>query len=491
MFGNTIEFDCQSIKIMKEKFSKIKNSGFVQAWKDILFSKFFPFITAAISLFCYYLGLDIVFIYYIGITGLIILLFLDDISPLITLLLFMCILISQENSPSNLSESSAYYFNPAILTQIFVLIGILSLALIYRVTLTCIKKQFSFSPIFWGLCAFSVVLLLNGLFSTDYNTKNLVYGLVMMLCFLGIFVALKDNLIMTDEAFERIALSLFALSIVLIFELLAAYFTVDGLYVDGNFYREKLTFGWGMWNTMGMMLLICLPAVFYLASKYKHGFIFTMFATVLFVAIWMSCSRQAMLASLLLYPICLIILLVKGTNCLANICIVICSLVAVAILLVSKDTILNYFKDLISKIVVNGELYGSGRVRLWEGGIEYFKSAPFLGVGFYSNLYKDFQDGFTGFSGMSFIPNMCHNTLIQLLSACGIIGLLTYLIHRVQTIISFFKNITFDRTFIALTILALLIVCLVDNHIFNIFPTIIYSILIAVLVASEKKTNKS
>lgn len=477
---------------MKEKFSKIKNNGFVQAWKEILVSRCFPFITAAISLFCYYLGLDIVFIYYIGIVGIMILLFLDDISPFVTLLLFMCILISRENSPSNLSTSSNYYFSPAILTQIFIVIGALSTALIYRIILTCIRRQFSISAIFWGLCAFAVVLLCNGLFSQNYTTKNLVYGLVMALCFLGIFTALKDNLSMTDEAFERIALSFFALSIVLIFELLVAYFTVDGLYVDGNFNREKLTFGWGMWNTMGMMLLICLPSVLYLAGKYKYGFIFTLFSIVLFVTIWMSCSRQSMLASLVLYPVCLIVLLVKGNNRFANICLVVCSFVAILILLlISRDTILKYFKDLISKIVVNGELSGNGRMKLWEGGIKNFKSAPFLGIGFYANLYTEFLDGFLGFSGMSLIPNMCHNTFIQLLSACGIIGLLTYLIHRVQTIISFFKNINFNRTFIALTIVALVGVSLIDNHIFNIFPTIIYSCLIAILVASEKKDNQS
>ena len=476
---------------MKEKFSKIKNSGVIKVLKNILTSKYFPFITAAISLLCYYLSWDIVFIYYICLTGLMIILFLDDISPMITLLLFMCILISLENSPSNLLESSNYYFSPAILVQIFIVIGALSLALIYRVVLCCIKKQFSLSPVLWGLCAFTVVLLCNGFFSSNYNPKNLVYGLVMVLCFLGIFIVLKDSIVMTNEAFERIALSLFALSIVLIIELLVAYFTIDGLYVDGIFYREKLTFGWGIWNTMGMMLLICLPSVFYLAGKYKYGFVFTLFSAFLFVAIWMSCSRQAMLGSLVIYPICLVVLLIKGTNRFANLCIVISSLVAISVLLlISRDTIFKYFKDLISKIMDNnGELTGNGRMSLWEGGIEYFKSAPFLGVGFYSNLYKDFQDGFTGFSGMSFIPHMCHNTLIQLLSACGIMGLLTYLIHRVQTVISFFKNINFNRTFIFLTILALVGVSLVDNHIFNIFPTIIYSCLIAVLVASEKITD--
>ena len=231
------------------------------------------------------------FIYYVGLVGLFILLFLDDISPVITLLLFMCILVSYENSPSNIMTDSDYYFSPAILAQVFIVIGALGAAIIYRVVLTCVKGQFSFHPVFWGLCAFAVVLLCNGFFSANYNPKNLVYGLVMALCFLGIFTVLKDNITMTDETFEKIALSFFALSVVLIVELLVKYFTTEGLYVDGAFHRERLTFGWGMWNTMGMMLLICIPASTYLAGRYKFGFIFTMFSAFLFVACWMSCSR--------------------------------------------------------------------------------------------------------------------------------------------------------------------------------------------------------
>ena len=81
---------------------------------------------------------------------------------------------------------------------------------------------------------------------------------------------------------------------------------------------------------------------------------------------------------------------------------------------------------------------------------------------------------------------MCHNTILQLLSSCGIVGLIAYLIHRTQTVISFFRKITLQRSFIALTILSILVISLFDNHIFNIFPTIIYGALTAIFEKSEK-----
>ena len=155
-----------------------------------------------------------------------------------------------------------------------------------------------------------------------------------------------------------------------------------------------------------------------------------------------------------------------------------------------RDSVFRHIKDLILQLVANGEITGSGRTSLWKGGFEYFKSSPVFGVGFYSDLYADYLGGFNGFSGMSFIPHMCHNTVIQLMSACGIVGLITYLVHRVQTVISFFRNVTYDRTFIALTMLSLIGLSLVDNHLFNIFPTIIYACLTAVLCASGKREKE-
>ncbi len=83
--------------------------------------------------------------------------------------------------------------------------------------------------------------------------------------------------------------------------------------------------------------------------------------------------------------------------------------------------------------------------------------------------------------------DMAHNTILEMMSACGIIGLLGYALHRVQTFICFFKNPTTERSFIALIVASLLINSLLDNHILNIIPTMVYSLLIAVLVKGQSK----
>ena len=78
---------------------------------------------------------------------------------------------------------------------------------------------------------------------------------------------------------------------------------------------------------------------------------------------------------------------------------------------------------------------------------------------------------------------MINNTIIQILSSCGIIGMIAYLYHRVQTIKLFFKNKNLEKTFIGLSILVLLLTSMLDCHFFNIGPTLFYSM---ALIFAEK-----
>ena len=82
---------------------------------------------------------------------------------------------------------------------------------------------------------------------------------------------------------------------------------------------------------------------------------------------------------------------------------------------------------------------------------------------------------------------MYHNTVFQLLGSCGIIGLAAYVFHRVQTVISFFKNPTLERVYIAVTIITLLVLNLLDNHLFYMLPTLVYSTLLAAYIKAEEK----
>ena len=468
---------------MNNFLQKAKENKFITTIERLLLGKFFPFVLIPISLLCYYLNLDIVMIYIIGILGTFIFIFLDDISPIVTVFLFMMLVVSDKNSTLIFGGTSGYYFKTANLVQIFLVIAVFSSSAIYRVVHNIVKKNFRVDAVFWSLCAFAVALLLNGVSAKDYVAKNLLYGFIMALCFCGIYAALKDSINVSKDSFLKIAYGFFAFGITVVIELGIKYITTENLIVGNTINRELLSFGWGIWNTIGTYIVLCIPFTVYIASKEKLGFIFVLASVVIFFAAVMTCSRQSIVGALISYPASLVLLFVKGKNRLKN---AIAMMIAVGILVVfllSYDyNIFKYFAELFKKIMINGEFSGNGRKRIWEEALEHFKSSPVFGAGFYVNTSA------SHYSGLGFIPKMMHNTFMQLLSSCGIIGFIVYLSHRVATGISYLKNITVERTYLAIVIVVFLMICLFDNNIFNIFPTIIYASLIAMLVASENKS---
>ena len=463
---------------------KAKENKVVKFLKNLLLSKFFPFILIPISLLCYYLSLDVVMIYIIGILGTLIFLFFEDTSPIVSVFLFMALLVTDKNSPLILDGKSDYYFQTANLVQIFLVISIFASAAVIRLIINIVKKKFEIEPVFLGLCAFAVALLLNGIFVKDYIAKNMLYGLIMALCFCVLYGALKDSIIVDSDSFLRIAYGFFAFGITLVIELVVKYIATENIVVGNTINRNLLTFGWGIWNTMGMYLVLCIPFTVYLAGKERLGFIFALASVVLFSAAIMSCSRQSIIGAVVVFPASLVLLFVKQKNKLKN---AIAMLIAVGILIVFLLTydynLFKYFAELFKKIMVDGEFSGNGRRRIWEEALENFKSSPIFGTGFYVSSSA------AHFSGLNLVPTMMHNTIMQILSSCGIVGLIAYLSHRVTTGISYLKNITVERTYLVFSIIGFLLICLFDNHLFNIFPTIIYACFIAVLVGSERKST--
>ncbi len=466
---------------MNKDTLKLNASKAAEIMRTVLSSKYFPFLTAAFTLASYYLGWDVALFYYIALTGISMLFLLDDITPVLHLFLFMSVSISLINTPSTSMGNSDYYHRPEIYIQIFTIVGLFIAAAICRLVKTVVKGKFKITPVFFGVCGFAFILIINGIFTADYKPKNLLFGFILAACILGIYSVFKDNVKLDANGFEKIAYSFIAFSILLLIELIVAYATTEDLFVNGTINRYNLIFGWGVYNTYGVMLLMCVPAPIYLAVHKRWGFVYTVYSFILFVALFFSCSRQTMVGGIVIYPLCIGMLFTKSKNRFANICVLL-GAATVGLILAGfyHEQVLNFFKAILENLIVDGELNGSGRTKIWREAIEYFKKSPIFGAGFFV------QFSYNGNSGLGFIPLMCHNTVLQLLSSCGIVGLIAYLIHRTQTVISFFRKITLQRCFVALSILSILIICMFDNHIFNIFPTIIYGALTAIFEKSEK-----
>lgn len=464
---------------MKNFFKTITAFRPPEKFKKALSSRVFPFVTAALSLLCHYLGWDLVFIYYLAFTSVAFMLFADDLTPLIANFLFMSVVVSQINSPSYLMKGAhpEFYTSPAVLAQFAAAVTLAVAVMAYRIAVTVKNKSFKITPAFYGLCALSFIFILNGLFSENYNPLSLLYGVFLAFFFLGIYTLLKDNLKGGKKQFENLSFAFVAFSITLIIQLAVKYATTENIIVNGVINKEALVFGWGIWNTMGMLLTLCIAPVVYLAGRYRHGYLFFIYAIIVTAAAIFSMSRQAMGGATLVFVISAVVLLVYGKNKLANGIITgVIALALIVVCIVFRQKILTLFDSVFATL--KG---GNGRFMLWEQAWKNFLSAPLLGTGFFSNVTAP------NFDGLEIVPEMYHNTVMQLLGACGILGFAAYAVHRTQTIKSFIANVNEERTYIAVLILGLLAMNLVDNHLFYLLPTLIYTSMIALLEATKTR----
>ena len=137
-----------------------------------------------------------------------------------------------------------------------------------------------------------------------------------------------------------------------------------------------------------------------------------------------------------------------------------------------------------------GEMLGSffndnGRYEIWRAGMDKFFSAPVFGVGFFG-----FDSG--SFLTAEFLPNMAHQTVVQLLAAMGVFGLLAYAFYRGATLVPFFKRPSICKTMLLLSVLVLLGESMLDNFIFYFLPTLHYTVTLAVVfIIRDSEENKT
>lgn len=462
---------------------KTKNR-LISAVLGVMNSDMYPFVNAAVFTLLYYLSLDIVALYYLALSIIFAMLFCDDLTPFFSQVIFVNFVVSYNNSPSSVSGGSGYYLNPVIYVQIFALIFLCASAVIYRLALAISQKRFNLNGVSVSLIIFACSLLLSGAFSDDYSGIDFFYGFALAFFFCIINFVFNGNAKTDGVNVKKICLAFVALSAMLLVQLSIKIVTNFGAIIqDGVIQKSGFTFGWGIWNTMSMYLVISIPPIFCLACREDKGYLYFIYAIAVFVAVFVVSSRQGMLGAVLIFPICLFMLLKYGKNRTVNIAI---TLVFAGLVLIFVgcffDSVKKMFSGVLSQLFnSDGNLSGSFRVELFGVAIENFITSPIFGVGFEAPTKYAIE--FVGLNGI--IPLMYHNTVAQLLASCGVVGIAAYCHHRFQTIKSLIKNRSLERAFLALSVAALLLLNLFDNHLFYFFPTMIYSSLIHYITGKE------
>ena len=130
-------------------------------------------------------------------------------------------------------------------------------------------------------------------------------------------------------------------------------------------------------------------------------------------------------------------------------------------------------------------LDSNNRFLLYYHGCKQFLQFPVFGGSFFPIDYTPY-DWSSVASFSSIFPPRWHNTVVQLLASTGIAGLAAYGFHRFQTVKMYLKNRTTENTYLAFSILVLLLTSLLDCHFFNFGPVLFYSIALAFIECAPK-----
>ena len=396
----------------------------------------------------------------------------NDFLPAAPLFLFGYILPSAQNNPGK--NEASLFSSPWFFALAATVILCLTVFVIrnFKKILSCKGK------LLWGMLAVLASYLLSGIGSSAYGSvasKNLLFAAAQGLCLLLPYLLLAAG---TDwSKLRRDYLSWIGVcaGILLLVEIFWSYHS-GGVITDGVIDRKKIFTGWGMYNNLGAMLGMMIPFCFSLGVHHKKGWLGTILGFVFLVGTVMTCSRTSMVAALGIYAVCLLIFLLSGTNRKRALWSIggLFALVLIA-LVVFREPIFRLYSAFLGKITDP-----SSRHILFAEGWKQFLEAPIFGSSFYSPGYQPW-DFSTVDSFSAAFPPRWHNTFIQLLASCGVVGFIAYLWHRVQTIRLFFRIKGTHRLFLGCSILVLLGCSLLDCHFFNIGPVLFYSLQLAFL----------
>lgn len=390
----------------------------------VLSSYYFPFFLGLMLLISNLFSLEIACFSIIFILGISIFLFCKNPKGIIGIILMYQMAMSYKNGPSNVLNPSVptIYDNKGLMIYFGIGIGLVFLAAIFNfIIYDQYKKIFKKSLLLLPpLIILSIGYVMGGVGSNYLSTNNLIYALSNIGMILGIYIYFSDiGFDEKDDSFKYISYIMLVTSIVIGLELVYVYFT-NNVIVNGAIDKDALRTGWGIQNTFSCFLALSTPFIVSLIVKEKCKYPYVIALIFNILSIIATLSRNGFMLIVFEIIVILIYLIVKKK--ISKKVLIITS--SITLVIVGLCLIL-FFDEIYAlvKPVIDLGFNLNGRNELYEEGINNFLESPIFGTGWLKTAYIEVSN-----KPISFAPNSkFHNIFIQLLSSCGIFGLLAWL----------------------------------------------------------------
>lgn len=452
-------------------YEEIRKSPVIRAINNFIDSKYMLVIMALLALLSNVFSMEMPVYICLFAISIYVCLFGKSVLFFAPLVSFAYVTPSLANSPVTNSESIFYPDQ-----QLYLLIAmIVTIALVFfvRVTYDIGFVRFLKRPrkLLAGFLLLGLSFVLGGLGSESYSILSLGYSLLLFLSLFLVYFLVMGAVDWTHVERDYVAWMGMLLAATVALELVSIYISdIDIILAGETIDRSEIMTGWGSYTSMGFVMAMGIPFAFYLAYTKRYGFIFNIAGTLLYVAVIASCCRGSMLFGALIYILCMIPTIRCKMNRIGNIAVYAAALVAAFIVMfLFSDEVIVLFGE-----IVKLNLDDNGRAELFADAIAKFQDSYLFGSGFYAadtGVAGSWYDK----TGTFFLPDFWHNTILQMAAGCGIVGLCAYMFHRYQTVLLITSSPSLLNIFIALSVLTLLLICMIDCHLFNIGGSLIYS----------------
>ncbi len=452
--------------------------SYLRAFDDFLYKPTYFLLCGGLTLLANVCGAELFTYTCFILIALYLCLFGRDLLPIMPLAICSYIAPSRSNNPG-LSSNSV--FSPARGgIYLIILATLLIIALIYRLIrdpelgrMAFFKCKRALLP---GMLALGIGYLLSGIGSEqlrEVGWQNLLFAVIQAASIIVLYVLLTGTVKWDQAPTGYLAWTGMCVGYVLMAELVFIYLRYHVIQ-NGVIERTLIYSGWGHYNNMGALLAIMIPFPFFLTGKGKYTGIFYISGLLFLGGVLFTCSRGSIICGVITYLASYTVSLLHSRRARANAAIhIFTAVVFLIIFLLFADDLMRLFRTLLG--------FGLDPFKRdigYMAGWKQFLAHPIFGGTFYPVEYPLFSWS-TSAEFVAFFPPRWHNTLIQIVASCGIVGFAAYSFHRIQTLWLFLHRFSGKKMFALISMTTLLATSMVDCHFFNVGPVLFYSMMLA------------
>ena len=335
----------------------------------------------------------------------------------------------------------------ALVPVSLMVIGVFIHHIIYKPKLR-INKLLPGMAIFWlAICFGGIGSTSSELCDAHYQLWHTLFYILISVLIIYVMLVISSS---TKITFIEFAKLLSFLSLLVAIEVF--YFIVALTLIKHWKYFEwkPLDLGWGISNTVAIMLLMFIPASFYLVTKTNNKYKYFYFATAYLAsaALVLTFSRMGTLVCIFELIACSVYLFKYSNNRKQDlICYgigVALALLLVGMVIILKPDIWENIKNLVSFIHLDTF---NGRRVIYSSFTEVFSQNKMFGVG----LIDSFKFHIWG---TDYAYTFCHETFFHMMLVSGSFGLCLFIIHMILKYYYLVKNINRDKFILLLAFLA-------------------------------------